>query len=306
MQLIDLTNQRFGKLLVLGIDPNNKYNSSKKIIWKCQCDCGNIVYKTSDSLKTPVKRGVKACSARCGSLIPNGTKFSRLTVIEALIDEKGHTKYKCQCDCGNTTITTAAKLKDGTTSSCGCFRKERMSNIGENGFIDISGQRFGKLVAIQPTEHRQAKSIIWKCMCDCGDIHLASAHNLKSGDVSRCSTCKVTSKGEEKIRSILEENKIPFIVEKTFDSCRNPKTNRLLRFDFFVNNHYLIEFDGKQHFEPTNFFTQDFNFEESIERDKYKDSWCKENGIPLVRIPYTKLDSLNISDLMLQTTKFLI
>ena len=34
-------------------------------------------------------------------------------------------------------------------------------------------------------------------------------------------------------------------------------------------------------------------------RDAFKDKWCKENNISLIRIPYTKFDSLTINDLIL-------
>lgn len=53
------------------------------------------------------------------------------------------------------------------------------------------------------------------------------------------------------IKEILLENNIPFEQEKTFDNCRFPDTNKKARFDFYVNNTYLIEFDGRQHIEPT-------------------------------------------------------
>jgi hypothetical protein len=35
MKLADLKGKKFDKLLVLGIDENNKYNASGKIQWKC-------------------------------------------------------------------------------------------------------------------------------------------------------------------------------------------------------------------------------------------------------------------------------
>lgn len=35
-------------------------------------------------------------------------------------------------------------------------------------FKDITGQRFGRLVAIQPTDRDQHRSIFWICKCDCG------------------------------------------------------------------------------------------------------------------------------------------
>ena len=34
--------------------------------------------------------------------------------------------------------------------------------------------------------------------------------------------------------------------------------------------------------------------------------WCKENNIPLIRIPYTHYDDIIIDDLKLETSKFII
>lgn len=48
----NLTNQRFGRLVCLEIDEQkSKENSEKRIVWKCQCDCGNISFITAHSLK---------------------------------------------------------------------------------------------------------------------------------------------------------------------------------------------------------------------------------------------------------------
>jgi hypothetical protein len=40
------------------------------------------------------------------------------------------------------------------------------------------------------------------------------------------------------------EHHIPFEKEKTFDTCRYQNTNAYARFDFFVDNKYIIEYDG--------------------------------------------------------------
>ncbi len=45
----DLTGQRFGKLLVL--EETNKRADGGSIVWKCKCDCGNIVEVSSKRLK---------------------------------------------------------------------------------------------------------------------------------------------------------------------------------------------------------------------------------------------------------------
>lgn len=51
---------------------------------------------------------------------------------------------------------------------------------------DLTGQRFGRLVAIEPTDRRSGSSVVWRCRCDCGNEHLASAGALKSGNVRSC------------------------------------------------------------------------------------------------------------------------
>ncbi len=49
-------------------------------------------------------------------------KFSRLTVIERVFDEKSGTRWRCSCVCGNEIIATAQNLKSGNHKSCGCYR----------------------------------------------------------------------------------------------------------------------------------------------------------------------------------------
>jgi len=53
--------------------------------------------------------------------------------------------------------------------------------------IDITGQRFGSLVAIEPTEMRSSQGgVMWRCICDCGNTHYASTHMLTSGNTKSC------------------------------------------------------------------------------------------------------------------------
>ena len=301
-KIIDLTGNKYGLLTVV---KKSDKRCNGKILWECQCECGQICLKTKESLERPSQKP-KACSPQCQNQIKIGDKFNRLTVIEIMLQEKKATKYKCQCDCGNIVITESSKLKAERIKSCGCYRQERMSELGlqNSQALDLTNQHFGKLIALEPTEKRQNKSIIWKCICDCGQIHYASANNLKSGNVTRCSNCSISSKGEEKIKQLLEELEISFVKEKTFDTCRFPKTNALAKFDFYVNNKYLIEYDGKQHYEKNNPFN--ISLSDIQDRDNFKNKWCKDNEIPLIRIPYTHLLYLKKEDLVLETSKFLI
>lgn len=48
-----------------------------------------------------------------------GQTFGKLTVLERT-DNKGMAMWKCQCECGNTTVVYGTNLKQGMTKSCGC------------------------------------------------------------------------------------------------------------------------------------------------------------------------------------------
>ena len=48
---IDLIGQRFNRLLVISELPIEERPNKKKVYWKCQCDCGNIINVIGDSLK---------------------------------------------------------------------------------------------------------------------------------------------------------------------------------------------------------------------------------------------------------------
>lgn len=54
-----------------------------------------------------------------------GQKFGRLTVIKRLSSDKwGHSRFLCQCECGNTKETSGDNLIRGFCQSCGCIQKE--------------------------------------------------------------------------------------------------------------------------------------------------------------------------------------
>ena len=187
-------------------------------------------------------------------------------------------------------------MRLGVKKSCGCLVKN-----------NLLGQRFGKVVVIEETQKRLRDNIVWKCRCDCGNIFYTTGVQLTRTNGSTLSCGCLLSKGEEKISKLLDENNIQYIKQKTFDNCRFPKTNAVAKFDFYVNNTYLIEFDGIQHYQyNNNGWNNEEKFKELKERDNFKTNWYRENHIPIIRIPYTQYDNLSIKDLLLETSSFII
>lgn len=53
-----------------------------------------------------------------------GRRYGRLTAIERVRVESIHTHWKCLCDCGSEAIVAGYLLRNGSTRSCGCLRRE--------------------------------------------------------------------------------------------------------------------------------------------------------------------------------------
>ena len=139
---------------------------------------------------------------------------------------------------------------------------------------------------------------MWKCICsNCGTVSNVRYGDLISG-ASRSCGC-VQSMGEVKIASILSDLHIAFDKEVTFDTCRNAKSNKPLRFDFEIkDNGLLLEFDGVQHRKATGGWNDISNYEKIVYRDAVKNDWCRENNVQLVRIADYEFGNLNHAYMM--------
>ncbi len=52
--------------------------------------------------------------------------------------------------------------------------------------VDLTGDRFGRLTAIEPTAARSGKDVVWRCRCECGRDALVGVGNLRSGQILSC------------------------------------------------------------------------------------------------------------------------
>lgn len=65
-----------------------------------------------------------------------GKRFGRLTVIKPLNFERGHLRWECLCDCGNTVFKVSSQgLRTGKSQSCGCYMIDRIKEVNstQNG-----------------------------------------------------------------------------------------------------------------------------------------------------------------------------
>ena len=200
------------------------------------------------------------------------------------------TYWKCKClKCGIEKPVAVDQLLHGANLGC--------VNCGTRLHVeDLTGKSFKDLTAVEQTSQRDGGSVVWKCMNEAGNIVYMAADKLKQYAANNKEiSYNNYSKGELIIAHLLKDNDIKYEYQKTFINCRFPDTKGTPRFDFYIQNLYLIEYDGEQHFQGNKI---------NEKRDLYKNQWCQENNIPLIRIPYTHLQDLCIKDLLLETTTF--
>ncbi|MCK9154522.1 MAG: hypothetical protein M0P12_00260 [Paludibacteraceae bacterium] len=207
-----------------------------------------------------------------------GRSFGKLYVIGLFSTTNHKQLYSCMCECGIEFIAEAGNIRSGHTTSCGSCSK----------VLDITGERFGKLVAIESVGKRKNKSL-WKCLCDCGCTTYGEVSLLRSGHKLSCG-CLV-SRAEMEFKIFLERNGYSFQTQFSFPDCLYV---RRLKFDFAIfkgsNLLCLVELQGEQHFSPITFkkgktLSAD-EFQTLQIRDKIKTEYCKKNNIPLLLIDY--------------------
>ena len=104
-----------------------------------------------------------------------------------------------------------------------------------------------------------------------------------------CSSCS-ESKGEKVISKYLDKNEISYYRQHKFHDCKNIFQ---LPFDFYLPKYrMIIEFDGKQHYEPVEHFGGVEAYERLKLNDKIKNDYCEENFIDLIRIRYDQIDRI--------------
>lgn len=294
-KFIDITGEKFGKLTVMYRDEDIICkNGNHRVVWHCQCDCGNEISARRDAL---VSGRTKSCG-KCNNNL-TGKVFGRLTVLEKDgSDLAGHLRWRCRCSCGNEVSVLATNLIQQYTLSCGCLHSEICSNQGEN----LIGQKFGKLtvLALECVAPRK-----YLCACDCGGQTIVDSGNLKSGHTKSCGC--VVSLGQEKINTYLTTHNVHFKPEYP---ARIDGFVGVARYDFAVLNKdkavkYFIEYHGRQHYEVANSWSD--NEERLVERqrkDELKREWAKENNILLYEIPYWEFDNIDqILEKIINNTK---
>lgn len=293
----------FNLLLLSRSDRADKYGKHKWGFYKCP-DCGESFEANNQSVRIGDTQRCPSCRKKWRQAVScfnelnkkyyPGMRVGPKNIL--FIQECGHLGkdrsgiFQCPVCLRMDWITRLSDVCSGASTKCkDCATKEsidRCIDYGRQSGYNLLGRRFGKLLVVESVyrEHKDKNGLLWCCRCDCGKICEVHSRDLVSGRIMSCGCDASHSKGENRIKNILDGN-IIFYQEYSFSNCINPKTNKNLRFDFYLPDYdCCIEYDGKQHFQEVQLF--ETSLQENQYRDSIKDQYCKDNNIGLIRIPY--------------------
>jgi hypothetical protein len=208
---------------------------------------------------------------------------------------KSSIKIDVRChDCDVIYQKTLFKFKSGERCVV-CSHKTRgkqlmLSYMEVKQFIEEAGE---KLISQTYTGMKDDIEILCH---SCNKIYIRNFHAFKVRG-ARCNLCKDSrSQGEICVEEHLENLQLDFKCQQRFNECRNPLTNYMLPFDFFISKpRCLLEFHGQQHYKWTPGWHQtEKEFNEQQTRDKVKEKFAEDAHIPLLIIPYWELLKQNV------------
>lgn len=183
-----LVGERFGKLSI--ICQMSESSSTGCRNWLCLCDCGKGIVASTRELNQGKYQDC-GCEEKKVRILKNrktaedltGRVFGELTVISRAKKINGKKAWVCKCSCGNETITYEYKLKSGEIKNCG-FHSEKNHTLRQR---DITGQVFGQLTVIEKSgKYDHNGSIIWRCLCSCGNVCFYTSDPLIRNRIVSC------------------------------------------------------------------------------------------------------------------------
>ena len=176
-----------------------------------------------------------------------GKVFGKLTVLNKTeLKEGGSIVWHCKCSCGKEVNVSSRKLTSGNTKSCGCIRK---SNKGISP-VDLTGKRFGRLVVVSMTSKRISNSVVWKCLCDCGNTCEVNSNSLVQGLTHSCGCLKKENDKLNQVRvinSTLSNQKRSNNKSGSIGVCYDNSSKKwLATIGFNGKDYYLARCDKKE------------------------------------------------------------
>jgi hypothetical protein len=92
-------------------------------------------------------------------------------------------------------------------------------------FVDRTGWRYVRLVALEHVGKNKHNSALWRCMCDCGKETIVPASNLQSGVTKSCGCLSAESKKARAKSHGMHGTPTYRVWGQMIQRCTNPKAS---------------------------------------------------------------------------------
>lgn len=276
-------------------------NKRKRILITIKCSCGTIFTRLWDTAKS-AKYGAKCSNCLLKERGKNHRKNKQIA-----LEEFNRLGYKIIGDTSDFVRNVPIEVEDNNgyrgflsynkLSAGRSFGVFELRTNKQNYIYNINKWAYNNGIGTKVLDFFDDKPYTsqgLKCKCSCGKEFITSINSFRLGKI-RCDECtKIMSRYEYMVDNFLKENQIDHIAEYRIYSCRDILP---LPFDFYiVKTQSLIEVDGQGHYFPCNFnqiSQEDAQraYEAIVRHDAIKTAYCKQYGIPLLRIPYWEMDN---------------
>lgn len=164
---------------------------------------------------------------------------------------------------------------------CGTKQSNKARSLTQEEYLNKLKEVYGDKYDYSKVDYQgQKRNITLICPKHGEFSHRADGYLYKIG----CPKCS-KSKNEEIIANFLETNNIKYIPQYRIN---NPFENRkFIEIDFYLPDYNLfIEYNGKQHYVPIEYFGGKLRFNDQLNRDDNLKKYCKDNNIKLLEIRY--------------------
>ena len=204
-------------------------------------------------------------------------------ILEYIKGKSPKIKLKCLC-CGNIFERYLCHFIQYPRVCPKCHPKGSNQKVGlveaQRRIDEVYGDEYLKILTYD------GNNILSQIQClKCGYIFNAVPSSLWRERLRGCPICEKTqSLGENKLQKFFRENNIQYRRQERFQECRDKST---LPFDFYLPQYNIcIEFQGEQHYNKNSIFWS----ETLIKHDEIKRTFCENNNIKLIEIPYYDLN----------------
>jgi hypothetical protein len=137
--------------------------------------------------------------------------------------------------------------------------------MGSREVVDITGNKYGKLLVINREGRNKSNKITWKCRCDCGKEVIVTGNNLKNGHTQSCGCLHKEADLRKAKRNNMSETKLGKAWYNMIYRATSPKNREAHR---YLNRGITVCDEWRDSFESFVKWSMDNGYADNLSLDR--------------------------------------